>query len=57
MKSFLKEYLRSYPLIYFTWLKMLNRGYKDRICKKNTDIVIEGFPRSANSFFVNALLI
>ncbi|WP_297092256.1 hypothetical protein [uncultured Draconibacterium sp.] len=54
VKSCLKRHIISNPKIYFTLLK-LNGNYNERICQKDTDIVTEGFPRSANSFFVNAL--
>ena len=41
-----------YPLIYFPLTYLGDRG--GAIVNKNTDIVIEGFPRSANTFAVNA---
>ena len=43
-------------MIYFTFSKVLGR-YKNLMCQKDTELVIEGFPRSANTFFVDAIKI
>ncbi|GIV30578.1 MAG: hypothetical protein KatS3mg034_1106 [Vicingaceae bacterium] len=52
----LKKQLENFPALYISLLrwKYRNHWFKKRIINENTDIVIEGFPRSANSFFVKA---
>lgn len=51
----LKKQLENFPALYISLLrwKYRNHWFKKRIINENTDIVIEGFPRSANSFFLS----
>jgi hypothetical protein len=56
IKQRLKRFLEQFSGIYIKLLKWKHRGtwFVDRIVSKQTDIVIEGFPRSSNSFAVKA---
>ena len=45
----LQIYAGRYPALFFS-LYRLKRGYRRRIVSPDTQLVIEGFPRSANSF-------
>lgn len=47
------DYIRQYPLLFFRVLSFKQK-YKPLLVNKNTDIVIEGYPRSANTFAVAA---
>jgi hypothetical protein len=51
-KSSLKEYLESYPRLYLSLLSLKRIGHWSRswIVSADTEITIEGFPRSGNSF-------
>lgn len=51
-KTSIKEYLENHPRLYLGILKMKRLGNwsSDWIVRSNTDITIEGFPRSGNSF-------
>lgn len=48
----IKNILEQYPLLYVSLLKMKRRGHwsHEWVVSRDTDCVIEGFPRSANSF-------
>lgn len=52
----LKSLLQSFPRFYITLQKVRYKGnrYSRKIVSKNSEIVIEGYPRSANSFSVKA---
>lgn len=52
----LKNLLQKIPKLYINTQMFRYRGkrYQRKIIQPNTDIVIEGFPRSANSFSVKA---
>jgi len=53
-KLFLKSYLgKNYP-IYKQYVAKYNNQFKHMLVNANTDIVIEGTPRSANSFAFQA---
>ena len=56
LRYFLKQSLDHFPMLYMAYIsrKYRNHWFKQRIVKNSTDIVIEGFPRSANSFAVQA---
>lgn len=45
----LQIYAGRYPALFFS-LYRFKRGYRNRIVSPDTQLVIEGFPRSANSF-------
>lgn len=53
LRQEIRCFLAKYPVIYFSQKKLLH-GFvdEDRMIAHNTDIVIEGFPGSANSFAV-----
>lgn len=42
------------PLLFFPWRKLFRPETRDRLVDKNTELVIEGFPRSGNTFAVAA---
>lgn len=50
--KFAKRWLEQFPGIYLGLLKLKRRKHWSRawIVERDTDVVIEGFPRSANSF-------
>ena len=50
----LKTFLGTRPGLYFA-LYRFKQGHSDLLVDRNTDICIEGFPRSANSFTVSAI--
>jgi hypothetical protein len=50
----LKLLTGHHPSVYFS-LASLERGKQDLMVRRNTEIVIEGFPRSANTFALLAL--
>ncbi|MFT4697410.1 MAG: hypothetical protein ACI9SJ_000533 [Flavobacteriaceae bacterium] len=52
----LKKLLQYFPglFIFIQKVRYKGKGYGRKIITKNTDIVIEGYPRSANSFSVKA---
>ena len=50
----LKRYLGAHPSLFFPIFRR-RANYPDKLVDSNTDICIEGFPRSANSFAVGAL--
>ncbi len=52
----LKRTLQFNPALYLGILRIKRRGHwsQDWIVDPNTDIVIEGFPRSANSYYLSA---
>jgi hypothetical protein len=53
LKEKIKDYISYYlplPFIYAVKSKYLLNGEKDRTVTNKTDIVLEGYPRSANSF-------
>ena len=47
------DYIRQYPILFFKILSFKNK-YKSLLVNEDTDIVIEGYPRSANTFAVAA---
>lgn len=51
-----KRWVESYPPLFVELQKLRYRksNFKNKLAEKNTDIVIEGYPRSANSFSVKA---
>lgn len=49
-----RRVLGRYPTIYFSLGAFRGRSFRDRKVTKETDIVIDGYPRSANSFAVGA---
>lgn len=55
-QQFVKPALQKKPFLYMRLLKYKYRGknFQKKLVNRNTDIVIEGFPRSANSFAVKA---
>jgi len=55
-KAALKARLERYPRLYLNLLRLQRRGHWSRewIVTKHSDITIEGFPRSANSFALSA---
>ena len=52
MRNRLKAILENFPRLYLEVLRIKRRGHWSRewIVSRDTEIVIEGFPRSANSF-------
>lgn len=50
------DYIRQYPILFFLILSF-KKKYKYLLVDKETDIVIEGYPRSANTFAVAAFKI
>ncbi len=52
MNNWLKAILENFPLLYLEVLRIKRRGHwsRDWVVSRDTEIVIEGFPRSANSF-------
>lgn len=46
---YIRFFLTSYPFIYFPVIKIFNRNVF-RLVSNKTDIVIEGYPRSGNTF-------
>jgi len=59
LRYFVKQNLDRFPLSYMALLKYKyrNHWFLERIVSDTTDLVIEGFPRSANSFAVQAFKI
>lgn len=53
LKARVKTILGRYPVLYHIVFRFRD-GYEDRLVDADTDICIEGFPRSANSFAVGA---
>jgi hypothetical protein len=49
-----KQWLSRYPSLYFPIFRHRD-GYQKLLVSKDTDICIDGFPRSANSFAVGAV--
>ena len=51
-RNTVRDILDSHPTLYVTLLKLryFNHPFLDKIAGAKTDIVIEGFPRSGNSF-------
>jgi hypothetical protein len=49
-----RRILGRYPKLYFTFGVLRGEIFQERKVTKNTDIVIDGYPRSANSFAVGA---
>lgn len=47
------DYIRQYPTLFFSILSF-KKKYKNLLVNEDTDIVIEGYPRSANTFAVAA---
>lgn len=52
LKLFIQNFPRSYKLLQ-KW-RFRNKKYSDNLIDKKSNIVIEGYPRSANSFSVKA---
>jgi len=52
----LKRWIESYPPLFVELQKIRYRksNFRNKLAEKDTDIVIEGYPRSANSFSVKA---
>jgi len=52
MREFAKRGMERWPGLYLTLLRLKRRNHWSRIwiVERDTDVVIEGFPRSANSF-------
>lgn len=58
IKYFLRSYVSMFPSLYFPIVRFVHGGSKRiGIVDKSTDIVIEGYPRSANTFAFNAFLL
>lgn len=53
LRHHLKTFLGTRPALYFPLFKR-REGYEGLLASEHTDICIEGFPRSANSFAVGA---
>lgn len=49
-----KSFLARFPLVFWGLYYVLAPQYRDRLVMPDTDIVIEGYPRSANTFAVFA---
>lgn len=47
------DFIRQYPILFFSVLS-LKKKYETLLVSKDTDIMIEGYPRSANTFAVAA---
>lgn len=58
MKTTLRLALDKYPRLYLGLLRAKRRGHwsRDWVVSKDTEVVIEGFPRSANSFAREAFM-
>lgn len=53
LKPRIKHFIGQFPSIFFPIYNILAPKHnRTLLCNKNTDIVIEGFPRSANTFAV-----
>ena len=52
IKCYIKIYFGKYKVLYF--LQPFYPRFKNRITKKDTDICIEGFPFSGNTFCYHA---
>ena len=50
----LKTFLGTRPRLYFPFFRVKN-GHSDLLVDETTDLCVEGFPRSANSFTVSAI--
>jgi hypothetical protein len=52
----LRLWIDKFPRFYLAFLRFRRRGHwsRDRIVRRDTQVVIEGFPRSANSFALSA---
>lgn len=57
-KAKIKEFLENYPCLYLAMLKLKRTGHWSRswIVRRDTEITIEGYPRSGNSFARSAFL-
>ncbi len=55
-KAWIKNKLERYPALYLGLLRLKRTGHwsRDWIVSRRSDITIEGFPRSANSFALSA---
>jgi len=54
LKFELRSFCSLYPQLFFPLRSLLGKGKKQAV-QENTQLVIEGFPRSANSFSVAAI--
>jgi len=54
LKYKLRSLISLYPQLFFPLLSWIGKGKKQAV-QRNTQLVIEGFPRSANSFSVAAI--
>ncbi|MFB2898323.1 hypothetical protein ACE1CI_35855 [Aerosakkonemataceae cyanobacterium BLCC-F50] len=54
LKFELRSFCSLYPQLFFPLRSLLGKGTKQAV-QENTQLVIEGFPRSANSFCVAAI--
>jgi len=52
LKIFVRNLLGEYPSLFYS-LYGLKHSNRQRFTNSNTQIVIEGFPRSGNTFAVN----
>lgn len=53
LREIVLDYIRQYPILFFRILSFKQK-YKSLLVNEDTDIVIEGYPRSANTFAVAA---
>ena len=56
LREIVLDYIRQYPILFFRILSF-KKKYKNLLVNEDTDIVIEGYPRSANTFAVAAFQI
>jgi len=56
LREAILDFIRQYPVLFFRVLT-LKKKYKTLLVSKDTDIMIEGYPRSANTFAVAAFSI
>jgi hypothetical protein len=57
LKYELGSYIGQYPTYYELWCRLVRPNALARFASPDTDIVIEGFPRSGNTFAVAAFII
>jgi DNA-binding HxlR family transcriptional regulator len=49
-----RELLSEYPAIYFPYVRLTHSGGRGKVLSKDTEVVIDGFTRSASTFAVMA---
>ena len=52
MKSYLRTFIRKRPALYFAFALISPKIARNR-ARRNSDLILEGFPRSANSYSLN----